>query len=142
MKVIILRGAPGSGKSTFVRSLGEGVVCSADDFFLVDGEYRFNAKALGAAHEWCFNRFSEELRNETPLVIVDNTNRATWEFSKYIDLAKSKGYDVEVVRFTAPVERAADMAARNVHGVPENVIVKHLTTVSPYKGERLIEVSF
>ena len=48
--VIINRGIPASGKSSFakeiVRGIGEygltSISCSSDDYFMVDGEYKFD----------------------------------------------------------------------------------------------------
>ena len=65
--VYIMRGVPGSGKSTIARKLAHGAtadevmnltpfhgtVVSADDFFLRNGEYRYNPKEIGIAHSYC-----------------------------------------------------------------------------------------
>ena len=48
--LIILRGVPGCGKSTVAEVLsnnGKYPVCTADDFFMKDGEYKWNPKQLG-----------------------------------------------------------------------------------------------
>ena len=55
-RVIIMRGLPGSGKSTEAKSyiLTHGaVVVSADDFFMVAGKYRYNPAKIGDAHVAC-----------------------------------------------------------------------------------------
>jgi hypothetical protein len=41
-RVIILRGVSGSGKSAFYKKF-PGIVCSADQFFMVGTEYRFDS---------------------------------------------------------------------------------------------------
>lgn len=55
MRVTILRGLPGAGKSTWTQSHCPGaVVISADDFFVGrDGLYRFNPGRIFAAHAAC-----------------------------------------------------------------------------------------
>jgi predicted kinase len=125
----ILRGIPGSGKTTYARSrwydesLGAwkpGVVyCSADDFFTgPDGVYRWSAERRQEGHAYCLRRFAEAVFRGEPTVIVDNTNIRLWEVSKYHDLAFAFGYEVRVVEFLAPPELAL---ARNVHNVrPED----------------------
>ena len=50
----IVRGIPGSGKSTFAKTLG-GTHFETDNFFMVDGEYKFDVTKLKVAHEWCQN---------------------------------------------------------------------------------------
>ncbi|KAK2112684.1 hypothetical protein P7K49_012431 [Saguinus oedipus] len=88
--LILLRGLPGSGKTTLSRSAGEikiylykqillgqnrdGIVFSTDDYFHHQDGYRYNVNQLGDAHDW-------------------NQNRADMEASpKY---AIGKGYRVE-----------------------------------------------
>ncbi|NXI18747.1 N42L2 protein, partial [Irena cyanogastra] len=54
--LLILRGLPGSGKSTLSRVLlgqsYDGVVLSTDDYFRQRYGYTYNAAQLGDAHEW------------------------------------------------------------------------------------------
>lgn len=53
MKIYFLRGVSGSGKSTEAMRLANNnkdVICSADDYFMKDGEYIFNPSLLAAAH--------------------------------------------------------------------------------------------
>jgi hypothetical protein len=56
--VIVCRGLPGAGKSTYVATLSPGaVVCSADSYFVgPDGAYRFDPAKLGQAHEACWTQ--------------------------------------------------------------------------------------
>jgi len=51
-QLILLRGLPGSGKSTFANLLG-GIHVEADQYFIQDGEYKFDASKLKQAHNWC-----------------------------------------------------------------------------------------
>ncbi len=50
----IVRGIPGSGKSTFAKQLvgADFLVCEADKYFMVDGEYKFDATKLKQAHDF------------------------------------------------------------------------------------------
>ena len=121
----VLRGLPGSGKTTAARSRWydeaagawrPGVVyCSADDSFTgPDGVYRWSADRRVEAHAYCLKRFAEAVFSGAETVIVDNTNIRLWEVSKYHDLAFAFGYNVEVIEFVAPPPVAL---ARNVHNV-------------------------
>ena len=98
---ILLRGLPGSGKtttSTFLKKLLEAngkayVVCSADDFFIgEDGAYNYDKTKLPAAHEQCYKHFQEAVESSIPTVVLDNTNTMTSEFDKYIKLAHEHKY--------------------------------------------------
>ena len=53
----IVRGLPGSGKSTFAKTLvgHDFLVCEADKYFMVNGEYKFDVTKLKEAHESCRN---------------------------------------------------------------------------------------
>ena len=51
-ELILVRGIPGSGKSTFAKSLG-GTHFETDKFFMVDGEYKFDGTKIKEAHKWC-----------------------------------------------------------------------------------------
>jgi predicted kinase len=119
-KAVILVGVSGSGKSTFAsREYPSAVTVSADHYFMVDGEYRFDVSKLGEAHGACLRAFVEAAISGVGRIVVDNTNTTLVELAPYISLAKAYGYGVEVVRVRCPVSVAA---ARNTHGVPEGAI--------------------
>lgn len=130
MRVQILRGIPGSGKSHHAQQLVEkgphGLVevVSADHWFTKDGVYRFKPAELPQAHGQCLLRYVETMKDwqslsADRLVIVDNTNVEAWEIAPYYSLAQAHGYEVEVLTFNCPVETAVQ---RQTHGVPEDTI--------------------
>ena len=120
-EVILTRGIPGSGKSTYIReNYPSALVCSADHFFVdKQGVYNFNPKMLGCAHGSCKRKFEKSLLKGVPSVVVDNTNMQWKEYGPYLKLAKKHGYAITVVRFVVPVDVAF---GRNSHGVPLEVI--------------------
>jgi len=124
MKVVILRGVSGSGKSTFRRkNHPEALVCSADSFFYdKDGEYHFDANLLSEAHRSCFAKFLLLLQanhDSDATVVVDNTNTTTAEISPYYMAAQVYSVPVEIVTLICRNEIAAK---RNKHGVPLHAI--------------------
>jgi len=104
--MIILRGAPGSGKSYYAAKLGPYTVVSADDFFVDDfGEYSFDPKWLGRAHGACLRACVEAiLRRED--IVVDNTNSKPQELIPYLALCAAFGYSCQVVRMVCDREVA------------------------------------
>jgi predicted kinase len=115
-ELFLLRGLPGSGKSTLAKSL-DGIHIEADQFFVVDGEYRFDATKLKEAHNNCLTRvksymyiFSSNENSER--IIVSNTFTQEWEMKPYFDIAERYGYKV----YSLIVENRH--GGVNQHGVP------------------------
>jgi predicted kinase len=123
----IVRGIPGSGKSTFAKQLvgADFLVCEADKYFMVDGEYKFDATKLKQAHEFCRNTVETYMRDNVEAndqfyrqIAVSNTFTQEWEMQPYFDLAAKYGYAV----FTVIVENRH--GGVNQHGVPDEVLTK------------------
>lgn len=115
MKVVILRGLPGSGKSTWASKQPGAVICSADDYFIMpDGQYLFNRGLIGKAHEDCHRKFTLAIGQRRPLIIVDNTNVTTREYRRYALAAGSLGYDIEIRVFTGEFGNIHDVHAETI----------------------------
>lgn len=124
MDVKIMRGISGSGKSTYAKTLARTahdagllpIICSADDFFIGAGGYKFDIEKLGEAHQWCMRRFLTSLQDKVDPVIVDNTNINLEDLAPYVAVGQALDYNVEIIQVNTPPEIAA---GRNVHGVEE-----------------------
>lgn len=98
---IVLRGVPGSGKSTVARGVKKfcderNIICkifSTDDWFSQNGG--FDPTKLSEAHEWNFNRTVEAFKENVSVVILDNTNIQRAHFQKYVVQAEKHSYLVE-----------------------------------------------
>jgi predicted kinase len=113
-KLTIVRGLPGSGKSTIAKKLGVAHF-EADMFFMMDGKYEWSPASMSTAHRWC----QDSVRNCMTFamdVVVSNTFTQKWEMKHYLDLAEQFGYEVEVIRCTAQYG--------NTHNVPEETLQK------------------
>lgn len=122
IKVVLLSGIPGSGKSTYVSKLKERYskvfVVSADHYFTVNGEYKFDVSKLGEAHGDCLKRFAKmllTLEKEEVVVVVDNTNTTQLELAPYVAFAAACGAETELRFFKCSPNVAVE---RNIHGVP------------------------
>lgn len=114
----IVRGIPGSGKSTFAKTLG-GTHFETDEFFMVDGEYKFDPTKLKEAHRWCQDSVNTAMiLNHTAglnnVIVVSNTFTQGWEMEPYFQMADTYGYKV----FSVIVENRH--GGINTHGVPED----------------------
>lgn len=127
-KLILMRGLPGSGKSTKAKELSEGgVVYSTDDFFMVGDQYKFDPNKLGKYHNDNLARTEAAMQQGITPVVVDNTNVAAYEMKRYVLLADKYGYKVEFARpETDWAWDAEELAKRNTHGVPQEKIEQML----------------
>jgi len=122
----IVRGLPGSGKSSFAGFVWDDYsICEADKFFYdLDGNYNFDASKLKQAHEWCRdeveNRMKQNEENPQyyPEIVVSNTFTQEWEMQTYFDLAEKYGYKI----FCIIVENRH--GNKNIHGVPDDTLKK------------------
>lgn len=99
-QVVIIRGLPGSGKTTLATALAEQVHTvhvEADHFFERIGKV-FDRALLAEAHADCFTRFELALYDpRVQRVIVSNTFTTRWEYQPYVDAANKAGYSPQIV---------------------------------------------
>jgi predicted kinase len=119
--LILLRGIPGSGKTT----LGELIlqspsnetpdVISADDYFIDElGNYKYDVNKIKEAHNDCQVRCANKMKLESAKIIVANTFTQEWEMEKYYEMAERYHYRVHSVI----VENRH--GGKNIHGVKES----------------------
>lgn len=125
-RLINVCGLPGSGKSTFALWLAQesgGIAVAADDFFYDSkGEYHFVPALLTQAHEDCQSR-TREAFSTVDTVVVHNTGVRQWERDVYRAIAQEVGAQYTEVVIQSGLY-VAELAARNVHGVPHTKIME------------------
>ena len=119
--LILLRGIPGSGKTTFANVIlqqpnnNPQEILSADDFFEDEnGDYNFDPTKLKEAHNYCQFRCSERMRQQKSRIVVANTFTQEWEMDEYFKMAERYNYRVH----TIIVENRH--GNENIHGVPKD----------------------
>lgn len=131
----IVRGLPGSGKSTHakvVQATSENtcVHVEADMFFEdPDGGYRYDPTKVTEAHEWCLSVARDAVEAGFD-VVVSNTFTRVWEMQPYIDLAEANHVLLDVVVCTGTYE--------NTHGVPAAAVEAMRQRWEPWEGERYV----
>jgi predicted kinase len=123
-ELYLIRGIPGSGKSTFAHHVwNDYAICEADKFFYdKEGNYNFDASKLRQAHEWCRNEVEIRMKDNVvnpqyyPEIAVSNTFTQEWEMEPYFKLAEQYEYKV----FSFIIENRH--GGKNVHGVPDEKI--------------------
>lgn len=126
--LVLVRGVPGSGKTTLVEKFFKGWKhIEADMYFLdCDGIYRYNPKEIREAHEWAIEATENALKNRRPTVVA-NTFVRLWEIHNYTALAKKYNVPYLVVRCTGKY--------KNVHDVPETVVSRMSENFEDYQDE-------
>lgn len=125
----ILRGVPGSGKSTVATSLCQlpnTVAVAADDYHYDEyGNYNFRFENLKAAHQWSQKAVAVYMGWGRDIV-VHNTNTTDKEIQPYLELAEKRGY------------RVVSLVVENRHG---NSDVHDVPDEVKYKQEQCIKNS-
>jgi predicted kinase len=127
----LIRGVPGSGKSSFARAIwNDYAICEADKFFEdEEGNYNFDPSKIRQAHDWCKEQVETRMGDNAanpqyyPEIVVSNTFTQEWELADYYKLAEQYGYKV----FSLIVENRH--GGKDVHGVPEEKLVQMETNL-------------
>lgn len=118
----LVRGLPGSGKSTFAETLKNALEVldyyEADDCFYQGDVYTFDPSKVHRAHEYCQGITERCMKQGDRNVIVSNTFTTEKELKPYLAMAEEYGYDVT----TLIVE--GRHGNPSIHGVPEETMTK------------------
>ena len=130
-RLVLVRGLPGSDKSTYAKSYFVGHIhLEADMYFIQsDGSYDWTADRLGKAHNWCFETAKIMLNNGYD-VVVSNTFTTLKELNPYIELANQNDIQYAVFRMTSEYN--------SIHNVPQIVIEKMRIRFEDYEQEVMV----
>jgi len=121
-ELILLRGIPGSGKTTLAKTIG-GIHIEADQYFMENGEYKFDATKIKLAHNYCQTQTQAWMQHDSEQInvnriVVSNTFTQEWEMEPYYKLAEQYGYRVH----SLIVENRH--GGINEHNVPDETLEK------------------
>jgi len=150
-KLILMQGAPGSGKSTMAARIlssymvdydkRTGSIRSADEYWYKvvnpddPHQYDYDPALAGKNHIWNQHRVLADMMESVNIIIVDNTNTLKKEANPYVVLAKMFDYEVESVRVDPGLEvclarnalrpedrRVPEEIVRTMHGRMESLL--------------------
>lgn len=152
MELILVRGVPGVGKTTYaqlkwhdaVQDGGEPdgdrpYVIATDDFRMDRyGVYQHDQiVGMAVPHLECQQRVREAIAAGCPQVIVHNTFIELWEIDPYVKISEQAGILLRVLRM--PEIDAQTSYDRNTHNVPMHVIERFIERMQDYPGEVLLD---
>ncbi|QDZ26598.1 AAA family ATPase [Noviherbaspirillum sp. UKPF54] len=104
-EIVLIRGLPGSGKTTLAKQMTTHIHVEADMYFEKDGVYHYNPADVQKAHAWCLEQVKAALQRGHN-VVVANTFVRKWEMQPY----QQQGVPVREITATGTYP--------NLHGVP------------------------
>ncbi len=121
--IILLRGLPGSGKSSLAFLLSENgkyPIYSVDDFFINSetGEYKFDFQKNYLAYKSCLENLETSLKLKLEKIFIHNTFTIEWELEPYFKLASKYSYKI----FVLTVENRH--GGKNIHDISSEQLKK------------------
>lgn len=134
MRIVVLVGLPGSGKSTYLARLGSrGLSSDAIRGLLADDE------GDQTIHERVFQTVRYLLRQRLaigrPVTYIDATNLRVEERRPYLEIGQQFGCEMEAVWFDVPLEECARRNGARARVVPEEALVAMAEKLAPPTAE-------
>jgi len=129
--LIIIRGLPGSGKSTYAKKNYPNALHLENDMYHYhNGVYEFDNNKQRNAVEWCITTAKNALRCGMD-VVVSNTFTRKRFIDSYVEFAKELHITTKVIRL--------ETNYGNIHDVPKSVFESMKKGFEDYEGEKIVE---
>ena len=144
IRLVLVRGIPGSGKSTHAAQICAALklreklsqVFEADSFM----EGRFDVKKLSDCHRKCQDAVNSFISKPETVAIVSNTNTQLAEMEFYRLIAVNRGINENQILICEPLTPwrydVNECFQRNLHNVPKNIIQKMLSNIKSYPTDQ------
>jgi predicted kinase len=130
MRIVLLVGLPGAGKSTWLERMGAGGLCSdairkllADD----ESDQSIHARVFQTLRYLLAKR----LAIGRPVTYIDATNLTPAERAPYIRMGRAHECEMEAVYFDVPLEVCRARNARRERRIPEAALERMAAKLAP-----------
>ena len=128
MNLYLVRGLPGSAKTTIAQSF-KCLHLEMDMMFMKNAEYAFDPEMIQDVVKQCQSMCKNALEFGMD-VVVSNTFTRIWEMQYYLDLAVEMGATLKVFKCTGDFG--------NTHELPEHALKAMADRWEDYDGEHLV----
>ena len=130
MRIVVLAGLPGSGKSSWLeRTAGGGISSDAVRKLLADDETDQSIHAQ--VFQTVRYLLEQRIAIGRPVTYIDATNLTPEERRPYVDIARSRGCEIEAVFFDVPLAVCLERNARRPRVVPPEALEKMAAKLVP-----------
>lgn len=123
----LMRGAPGSSKSTSAKRMFPGTLLLENDMFLIsDDQYKWSKERVRVGIDLCIKMTEMALKNGSDVVVANTFTKKRF-IDSYKKLADKYGAKFEVYRCTGNF--------KNVHGLNDAMVESFKNAMEDYPGE-------
>ena len=130
MRIVVLVGLPGSGKSTYLEQLGAGAL-SSDTIRRLLADDETDQTIHDRVFETVRYLLRQRLALRRPVTYIDATNLTPEERQPYLGIGRSYGCLLEAVYFDVPLAVCRERNARRHRIVPDEVLAKMAAKLVP-----------
>ena len=129
----IIRGTPGSGKSTYAKQHFNCLILENDMLHQIDGEYKWSARVMNFATQFVYDTTKAVLKNGRD-VCVCNTFTKRKYLKLYKDLAEECNAKFKVIRVNGDFG--------NIHNVPAETLKNMKEHFEDWEDEEIVTPTF
>jgi len=130
MRIVVLVGLPGSGKSTYVQRV-EGEALSSDAIRKLLAGDETDQTIHVQVFQTLRHLLEQRLAIGRHVTYIDATNLTPEERRPYIEIGRANGCEMDAVFFDVPLEVCRDRNARRSRVVPEEALEKMAAKLVP-----------
>ena len=98
MRLVIIVGVPGSGKTTLAKRIAhDSCICEADKYPDLYQNGVLQKELLSHAHQWCQAQVKERMVARVKTIVQSNTNLELSHIYPYLELAHLHSYSVKII---------------------------------------------